>query len=241
MSSVLSPATLRRNRLLALLQPEVQQRLLPLLKVETIDLGETVYQAGSPISTIYFPLSAVFSNLKAVEDGERIEVATTGNEGFLGVPILLESREMPTESVAQIGGEVISMSAQDFGVALQDPTGQLRRALLRYTQATLNQVAQNLACNRSHPIEGRCARWLLMTQDRVQQDEFNLADEFLSYMLAAPQDRVMMAKESLAQAGRIKYIRAKIRIADRRGLEEATCACYASIKHEEDRLLSDGL
>jgi CRP-like cAMP-binding protein len=233
----LSLDDLRRNRLLALIQPDVQQVLLPLLKMERMEVGDTIYPAGSPISTLYFPLSAVFSNLKTMEDGRRVEIATVGKEGFLGIPVLLESREAPIEVIAQIDGEAISLSVPDFGVALQGSAGELRRILLRYTQVTLNQVAQNLACNRFHRIDARCARWLLMTQDRVQRDAFNLADDFLGYMLAAPRDRVIAAKDTLTQARLLHYVGAKIRILDREGLEMASCECYGTIKHEEDTFL----
>lgn len=232
---------LERNHLLSLLKPEVQQRLLPLLKLVTIPIGHVLSKANRPISTVYFPLSCVASNLRTTEDGITVEMATVGNEGFVGVPLLLGTQHDPMDSVAQIDGEALSMSAEDFINTIEDGTTGLRDILLLFTQATLSQVIQNAACNRSHSIEQRCARWILMTEERVQKESFILGHHFVSYMLATSTASVTSAMAVLSKAHLITYGGELISVLDRPRLEEASCSCYGIIKGEYDRLLGPSL
>ncbi len=228
---------LQRNHLLSLLKPEVQQRLLPLLTLVTIPIGQFCSESNRPISTVYFPLSFVASSLRTTEDGITLEMATIGNEGFVGLPLLLGTQHELLDCIAQIDGEALSMSALDFINFVEDETTGLRNILLLYTQATLTQVIQNAACNRSHSIEQRCARWILMTQDRAQREAFMLGHHFVSYLLAVPEDRVTSAMAVLTRANLASYIGNMIHVLDRRRLEEASCSCYDIVKREYDRLL----
>jgi CRP-like cAMP-binding protein len=237
MSSSFSPADLDQNRLLSLLPPEVLKRVLPLLKRVTINVGEFLLQTDLPISTVYFPLSLVSSSIKTMDDGVTVEVATVGNEGFVGTPLLLGSQHELMDSVVQIDGEAIAMSAEDFRQTVEDRRSAWGKTLLRYTQASFSQALQNLACNRTHTIEQRCARWILMTHDRVQRQSFLLGHVFLSYMLAAPESGITNAMKTLSQANLIKVL-PKIQVLDREGLENASCVCYGIIKREYDQLLS---
>jgi hypothetical protein len=140
----------QRNHLLSILKPEVQQRLLPLLKPVTIPIGQVVCEANRPVSTVYFPLSFVSSSLRTTEDGITMEIATVGNEGFVGLPLLLGTQYDPLDAIAQIGGEGLSMTAKDFISTIDDGTTGLRNILQLYTQANIVQVIQNAACNRAH-------------------------------------------------------------------------------------------
>lgn len=233
-----SISDLQRNHLLSLLKPEIQQRLLPLLRLVTVDIGQFVSKADRPTSTVYFPLSCVASNLKTTEDGLTLEMATVGNEGFIGMPLLLGAQQETMDSVAQIGGEALTMSAEDFLNTIEDTTTGLRKILLLFAQATFSQILQNAACNRAHSIRQRCAKWILMTQDRVHAESFILGRHFISYMLVVPEAIVTSTIEMLSKADLITYIGGRIHILNRELLEEASCECYGAIKREYDRLLN---
>jgi CRP-like cAMP-binding protein len=223
------------------LKPEIQQRLLPLLKLVTVNIGHAISKADRPISTVYFPLSCVGSSLKTTEDGLTLEMATIGNEGFVGVPLLLATEQETMDCIAQIGGEALIMSAEDFRNTIDDATTGLRKILLLSTQATFSQVIQNAACNRAHSIRQRCARWILMTQDRVHEDSFMLGRHFISYMLVVPEAIVTSTMEMLSKSNLITYIDGRIHILNRDLLEEASCECYGAINREYKRLLNTGL
>ena len=233
-----SIADLQRNHLLSLLKPEIQQRLLPLLNLVTVEIGQFILRADRPTSTVYFPLSFVSSSLKTLEDGITMEMATIGNEGLVGMPLFFGTQQEPIDSIAQIGGEGLTMSAKSFHNTIEDATTGLRNILLLYTQAVFNQVVQNAACNRAHSIEQRCARWILMTQDRVHDEAFILGSQFISYMLVVPEAIVTSTIETLTEAKLISYIGGRIRVLDRPHLKNVSCDCYGDIKREYERLLN---
>ena len=230
---------LEGNYLLALLTREARQRLLPLMRLVSFEARQILYEPHSGISTIYFPLGAVASELSTMVDGTTVEVATIGKEGMLGVPLLLGSETTLLGMIAQIPGPALAMNKEDFKATINDGASSLRPILLRYTQALLTQVAQQSACNRSHVIVQRCARWILMTHDRAQKSEFPLTHEFLAYMLGARRASVSIALSTLAKAGLISYTRDSIHVLNRKRLEKASCECYGVIKREYDRLLTN--
>jgi CRP-like cAMP-binding protein len=236
-----STADLQRNHLLCLLKPETQQRLLPLLNLVPVEIGQFILQAERPTSTVYFPLSFVSSTLKTMEDGITMEIATIGNEGFVGMPLFFGSQQEPLDSVAQIGGEALTMSAEDFNNTIDDATTGLRKLLLLYAQAEFSQVVQNAACNRAHSMEQRCARWILMTQDRVHDQSFILGHHFISYMLVVPETTVASILETFSKAKLISYVGGRIRVLDRPHLKNVSCECYGDIKREYERLLDTAL
>jgi hypothetical protein len=133
-----STRELQRNHLLSLLKPEIQQRLLPLLNLVSVEIGQFILYADRPSSTVYFPLSFVSSSLKTLENGITMEMATIGNEGFIGMPLFFGSQREPLDSIAQIGGEALTMSAEDFHNTIEDATTGLRSILLLDTQAVFN-------------------------------------------------------------------------------------------------------
>ncbi len=236
-SSALSTQTLEGNRLLALLTSEARQRMLPALKLASLDMGHVLYQPDRLITHIYFPLTAVTSVLSEMTDGTTVEVATVGREGMVGLPIFLGDETTFLRTIAQIPGTALSMGRDDFVGIVEDKASGLRRILLRYTQALFGQLAQQSACNRSHNMEERCARWILMTHDRVGHDEFPLTQEFLAFMLGARRASVTLAAGILARAGLIHYTRGIIQVLDRDSLEEASCECYGIIQREYERLI----
>lgn len=230
------PAKNSYNHLLAALSPETHGRLAPFFEHVPLDLRQTLHTQNQPITHVYFPTQGVMSLLKLTPGADPIEVATIGNEGFVGVPVLLGVESAPEHVFCQVPGAALRMPARAFAEALQ-ASPELSRVMLRYTQALITLIAQSSACNRLHNVEERAARWLLMTHDRVHADEFPLTQEFLAQMLGVRRQAVNVAAGILNRAGLISYVRGVIRILDRKGLEGAACECYASIQQEFARLV----
>jgi CRP-like cAMP-binding protein len=206
------------------------------MQLTSLTAKQVLYEPNSRISTIYFPLGAVASELSTMGDGTTVEVATIGKEGMLGVPVLLGGDTISLHMIAQIPGPALAMTRENFERTFNG--GGEAPILLRYIQALLTQIAQQSACNRSHVIEKRCARWILMTHDRVQRPEFPLTHEFLAYMLGARRASVSIAASTLAKKKLISYTRGSIHVLNRNRLEKASCECYGVIKREYERLLS---
>jgi CRP-like cAMP-binding protein len=171
-----------------------------------------------------------------MDDGSSVEIGTVGREGFVGVPVLLEGGYTSEhQAITQIGGTTVRVAAPDFR-QLVNELPALRTMLHRYTLALLAQIAQASACNRLHTLDQRCARWLLMTHDRVGRDEFPLTQDFLAQMLGVRRAGVNEAQQQLSNAGVISYVRGNVTILDRAGLEHKSCECYQLIRAEHDRL-----
>jgi CRP-like cAMP-binding protein len=228
---------LTQNRLLRALSPADRQLLLPALDHVALRMRERLVEPDVPISSVYFPLHGVVSLVSTLEDGTQVEVATIGNEGLVGLPLVLYANTIPFTAFVQVAGEALRMNAETFGRLLQEESGTLRQLLYRYAQALFNQLAQHVVCNRLHRIAQRCARWLLLTHDRVGRDEFPLTHDFLALMLGVRRASVTEVAGRLQQAGLIRYRLGIVRVLDRAGLEAASCECYGVIKQEYDRLL----
>ena len=196
------------------------------------------YKADVPIQDIYFPKSCVISWVQNAGEGRRVEVATVGNEGFLGVPILLGADRTPGTSFCQIPGEGFKISVCDFHEFLtQFP--EFFGILNRYVQALIVQIAQGNACNALHNVEERCARWLLSTLDRVGKSTFLLTQDFLAQMLAVRRTGVNEVAQTFQDAGLIRYVRGEITILNRPALEARSCVCYGIVRNEFRRMLKD--
>lgn len=232
------PAGNRLLAALAALSPPDAAWLTALLEPVTLGLGQVVAAVGEPFAHLYFPTTAVLSVISRMADGAAAEVGTVGNEGVAGVAVLLDANTGGNETVAQIPGAAFRVPVGAFADGA-DGRPALRRLLHRYTAAYLAQVAQTAACNRLHGIEARCARWLLMTHDRVEQaDRFPLTQEYLAIMLGVRRSGVVVAAGALRDAGLIRYSRGAIRVLDRAGLETVACECYGIVRRHFDRLFA---
>ena len=215
-----------RNRLLLALPRVEYASLLSGLKRVPLQLGDSLYRPGASILHAYFPQQGVAS-LIAVDRGRAgVEVATVGYEGMVGMALFHRAESSPHEALVQIAGDAKRIGRKTFLTQLPD-LPKLQRLLHRYSAAMFDDAAQTVICNRRHSHEQRCARWLLMTDDRVQGAEFALKQEFLSYMLAVRRADVSIAAGHLKKDGLIRYSRGIIRVLDRVGLEAAACDCYA--------------
>jgi CRP-like cAMP-binding protein len=223
------------NRLLARLPPEEFQRLLPRLQVVSLALKQVLYEARSLIDYAYFPNRGVISALTVMEDGRAIEVATIGDEGMMGLPLLVGAKITTNRMIVQVPGEAMRMS-EDVLREEVSRDSPLRRLLALYHTAFLAQVSQAVACNGLHSVHQRCCRWLLMTQDRAHSDVFPMTHEFLAEMLGVRRSTVSEVLEPFQKEGLIRYSRGKCTVLDREGLKAGSCECYRVIASEFDSL-----
>ena len=226
------------NQLLRGLSAADYALIVPHLRRVTLGVGEMISDANARIRDVFFPETAVLSLILTMADGAAVEAATVGNEGVVGLSAFLGNGAMSTRCLTQIAGDAQRLPAITLlRVLAQSPA--LGAVLGRYTQAFINQLAQSVACNRLHTIDQRCARWLLMTHDRVGGgDSFDLTQEFLSYMLGVRREGVSGASRALQQLGIISYRRGHISVLDRRGLERAACECYGETRADFARLFN---
>ncbi len=226
------------NRLLGLLNPGDYRRLRPHLHPIALTYRRSLYRARKPIEFVYFIETGVGSLVNTMANGQAAEVGTIGNEGLVGLPLVLGDDRAPTSVYVQVPGAGLRMKASLFEKELAR-SATMRTVMLHYAHASFNQVAQSAACNQFHSLEQRCCRWLLMTHDRMQSDEFLLTQEFLAMMLGVQRTGVTAAAGALQRAGLIRYSRGNVTIVDRRGLIRRSCECYGVSKKEFDRLLGD--
>lgn len=231
-----APPARQPNQLLRALSAADFGLIAPRLQRVTLKAGGIVSDAGARTRYVFFPETAVLSLIIVMADGAAVEAATVGNEGIVGLAAFLGTGAMTTQCLTQIGGDAQRLSVVTLLRALAErPT--LGALLRRYTQAFINQLAQSVACNRLHTIDQRCARWLLMSHDRVGGgDSFDLTQEFLSYMLGVRREGVSGASRALQRRGIIRYRRGHISVLDRPALERASCECYSDTRADYARL-----
>ena len=227
------------NRLLDLLSASDRAELVPHLETERLELKQVLFEPGKRLDHVYFPITAVVSLLNLVEQDSGVEIATVGNEGLVGLPISWGITTLnPREIVqAQVPGEALVMDPETFADKAAEGGG-FAEVVHLYTQAFVTQIAQQVACNGLHSIEERCARWMLLTHDRVGADEFPLTQEFLAQMLGVRRPSVTVVAGILQEGGFIRFRRGRITVTDRQGLENVSCECYRVLREVFDRLLA---
>jgi CRP-like cAMP-binding protein len=225
-----------RNQLLQALPESERQRLLAGATQQDLKIRHVLFEPREDVRTINFPLRGVISLVTVMRDGSMVEMATIGREGVVGVPMVLDRGSMANaQAVSQVDAESISITTETF---LDEfwRGGVLASLVQSYVQALFTLVGQNAACNSLHSIHQRCARWLLMTGDRVGEDQFHLTHEFLSQMLGSRRASVTDAAGALQGLGAIRYRRGAVEILDREQLEASACECYAISQEVFDRL-----
>lgn len=224
------------NRLLSALPKKEYQRMLPNMELFSLNFGEPIYEVGDVIRHVYFPINGIVSLLSTVDDKAKLEVGIIGNEGMVGLPVFMGAKTSSNHAVVQGTGNAMKMDVAMF-LKECEPGGLLPGLLRRYTHALLTQISQSSACNRFHAIEARLARWLLMTHDRLGENEFQLTQDFLSNMLGVQREGVNKAERELQKQQLIIYSRGNIKILNRVGLEAVACKCYMIIKEEYESFL----
>ncbi len=186
----------------------------------SLALEEQIYVPEQPIREVFFPIDCVLSIVTRMKDGHQIEVGTIGREGMSAFPLLMGASSTANDCYCQVRGSAIRISSQLFRELSATNEG-FRQRLDRYLQAYVNMLGQLAACNRLHSVYERCARWLLMTHDRVGHADVPLTHEYLAMMLGTGRSGVSIAAATLQQAGFIRYAHGIITILDRSGLESA--------------------
>ena len=228
----------RHNRLLAALPDADWLRWRSRLEPYAMPAGQVLYESGVPLTHAYFPTSAIVSLMYVTESGASAAVALVGDEGMVGVPLIMGAGSTPGRAVVHAGGAGYRIS----GAQLQEEfarSSDVLRILLRYTQALIAQMAQIAVCNRHHTVDQQLCRWLLLNLDRMTGDEMAVTQELIAHMLGVRREGVTEAALSLQQAGLIAYRRGHITVLDREGLARRSCECRAVIQGEYDRLLRD--
>lgn len=225
------------NHLLAAFPREVYEKLSPHLKRVELQQGTRLHHPGEIIKELYFPINCLLSITMPMSDGSTAEVGLVGNREVLGINALMGARETTqTEYIVQIAGSAIKVDAQTL-LEEFDRSKELRDVLLRYTQALIAQLSQTTSCNTLHVLDQRLARWLLEVQNRIDSDDLELTQEFISYMLGVRRAGVTQAAQKLQEKGLIRYRRGHVKILDQQGLQAASCECFRTLRTEYDRLL----
>jgi CRP-like cAMP-binding protein len=224
------------NRLLDRLPEDVCKRLSSVLEPMSLPHGEELCRQDGPMTYVYFPTIGVCSVVSVTDDGKIVEAATVGNEGMIGIPVVLGLEFNPSKAISQVSGRALRVRVPAFLQALE-PGGALDRLLRRYIAYSLRYSYQGVACNALHSVEERMCKWLLMTHDRVGQAEFVLTQEFLAEMLGVRRQSVSIVAGTLQAAGFLNYRRGHMKIINREGLEDASCECYETLRSYYERIM----
>jgi CRP-like cAMP-binding protein len=235
MSLLHSPS---QNHLLAALPTEEFEPLAVHLELVPLPLGKMLYEPGTQLQHAYFPTTAIVSLHYVTESGASAETAGVGNEGVVGTSLFMGGDTTSSSAVVQTAGHAYRLERRRLKQEF-DRAGLMQSLLLRYTQALMTQMSQTAACNRHHSVEQQLCRWLLLTHDRVSTRELVITQELIAGMLGVRREGVTEAAGNLQRAGYISYRRGHIALLDRVGLETHACECYAVVKKELTRLLSD--
>jgi len=232
------PHSPNQNHLLAALPAVEFERLAPRLELVPLALGEILYEPGGQMQHAYFPTTAIVSLHYVLESGASAEIAGVGNEGVVGISLFMGGDTTPSSAVVQTAGHAYRLERrllkQEF-----DRAGPVLQLLLRYTQALITQMTQTAVCNRHHSVEQQLCRWLLTTLDRIPSGELVMTQELVARMLGVRREGITEAAGNLQRAGFIRYRRGHIAVLGRAGLEKTSCECYAAVRTEFNRLLSD--
>jgi CRP-like cAMP-binding protein len=226
-----------RNKILSLLPPTDLEAVLEKSELVTVETKEIVFKRDAAIRHVHFPDDCVISLVTELDDGDQVEAMTVGNDGFAGIAIFNGLSSSRLKAIGQITGTSRRIAAADFRQLMVERAA-LDRLLHRYAQLVFETVSQSAACNRLHVIEQRCARWLLMSQDRVGRSRFDLTQEFLAEMLGVRRPGVTVAMGILEKAGLITHGRGYITVVDRGGLEKVSCECYRTILERQATLIA---
>jgi CRP-like cAMP-binding protein len=230
------PTDPRRNRLLAALPEAEWQRLSPQLEHVEMPFGRVCYVSGFTPSHVYFPLTALVSLLYLTKDGASSEFAVVGNEGLVGISLLMGGDSTTGQAVVQSAGHACRMDALAVKAEFERG-GPFMQLSLRYTQALVTQMAQTAVCNRHHALDQQLCRLLLLRLDRLGGSELAMTHELIANMLGVRREGITEAASKLEKLGLIHYSRGRIGVLNHDGLRQRACECYAVVNREYERLL----
>ena len=230
--------SLKQNHLLAALPAAELEPLAAHLELVPMPLGAMLYEPGGQLHHAYFPTTAIVSLHYVMESGASAESAGVGNEGVVGIPLFMGGNTTPSSAVVQIKGHAFRLEGRLLKREFER-AGSLQRLLLRCTQALITQMTQTAACNRHHTVEQQLCRWLLLALDRSSSSELTMTQELVANMLGVRREGITQAAGKLQEAGIISHRRGHIAVLERSGLEARACECYAVVRKELSRLLTD--
>lgn len=224
------------NQLLGALETKSRNRIESHLEPIKLKLGDVVCEAGGLLKHAYFPQGSVLSLLTVLENGSAIETANIGREGAFGLFAAMYSRVSFNRCIVQLEGHMARCPIE-FLQSEFKTSEHVRNLFVSYSETLLSQVQQTVACNAMHTTEERMCRWLLMMHDRAEGEFLTYTHEFLAHILGANRKSVTLAAQSMQAAGLISYRRGAIQVLDRRGIEKASCECYAIVRKRFDAFL----
>ncbi|MEJ1963450.1 MAG: Crp/Fnr family transcriptional regulator [Gammaproteobacteria bacterium] len=227
-----------QNHLLNALPLAERERLFPHLRLVTLPLGAVLYESGDAQHYIYFPIDAIVSLLYVLKDGASAEIAVVGNDGAIGIALVMGGATTTNRAIVQSAGTAYRLTKKRIEHEFARH-GEMLHILLRYTQALITQMAQTAVCNRHHSVDQQLCRWLLLSLDRLTTNHLSMTQELIANMLGVRREGVTEAAGKLQDAGVIEYRRGKITVLDRPRLESMSCECYEVVKKETDRLLPE--
>ncbi len=225
-----------QNRLLVALPEDARQRIFPCLEYVPLPLGHVLYESGQTLRHAYFPTDSIVSLLNVMENGASAEISVVGNEGLVGIALLMGGDSTPSRAIVQSGGFAYRLPAQQIKDEFARH-GEMLRLALRYTQCLITQMAQTAACNRHHSIDQQLCRWLLLSLDRLSDNQLTMTQGLIANMLGVRREGVTEAAGRLMRLNAIEYSRGHISVLDRPLLERLSCECYAVVRRETDRIL----
>jgi hypothetical protein len=224
------------NAILDALAVETRDALLAGSERVSLRIGDVIDRPDERFTYAFLPIDCVLSATVVMGDGDEVEIATIGYEGFHPMSVLLGATHSLIRTVCQVPGESYRVPIDDFNRALENYEAFRSQARL-FGQGAIVFMSQSIACNRRHPLIERCARWLLMTHDRVRGNDFRLTQEYLAVMLGVRRPAVSLAAQTLQNAGLIAYRRGSIKVLDREGLEAVSCECYRVVADAFQKLV----
>lgn len=224
------------NWFLAALPSQVLSRWTQYFVKGDFPLSHVLVEARQKPQHVYFPTTAIVSLIHCQADGSTVEVAVTGREGFVGVPIVTGGDVMPYQALLQTPGQVWQLPAALI-VEEMERGGPVARSLLLFVQALLTQISQTAVCNRHHSLEQHLCRWLLLMFDRLDENQLLMTQEVIATMLGVRRETVTEAALALQRAELISYTRGRINLLNRQGLEARACECHGLVASEYRRLL----
>ena len=231
-----SPPSPLQNHILEALPRAVRERLFPHLKLVALPSGGVLYESGSPLRQVYFPVDCVISLLYVLENGVSAEISVVGNEGAVGLSLFIGGETTTSRAVVQLGGSAYRLTGRRLKAEFEGH-GDMLHILLRYSQSLLTQMAQTAICNRHHSVDQQLCRWLLLSLDRLPSNKLTVTQELIASLLGVRREGVTAAAGKLQKLSIIKYVRGQITVLDRQRLENLACECYAIVKTETDRVL----
>ncbi|ALQ50909.1 Crp/Fnr family transcriptional regulator [Nitrosomonas ureae] len=236
--------TFQENSILGALTAAELDSLAPHLELVTLLHSEVLFEDNDMLQYVYFPVTATVSLLCCLEDGSCVEVAMVGNEGIIGISVVLgNNAKTLTQAITKIEGQAYRISVRELKNILARSGGRragtLKKLLLRYAQTLFVQISQATACNRRHALEQQLCTWLLSCFDRGNSSNLSITQELIAYILGVRRESITVIAKKLQEEGMINYSRGQIQLKCREKLEIHACECYSIVKNESDRWVID--